>query len=84
MNLKEYIEESGKMKRVDLEKQYSCDECKKTFAAGTVLLIPEPKNISIGPSLLLGAPITIDRASRRYHLACPECKKVHLFGFNSS
>jgi len=84
MNLKQYIKESGKMQSLDQQKKYKCDECKKTFTAGTVLLIPEPKNLFVGPSLLLGSPLTVDRAGERYHLACPKCKQVHLFGFDNA
>ncbi len=82
MNLKTYINKTGKLTSVDVEKKYRCDSCKKSFKAGSVLLKPEPKNISITPPMWMGGILIAEYKGGKYHLHCPKCGAVHLFGFN--
>ena len=85
MKLSEYIEETGKLKNLNLDGEYECDKCKASFKAGEVLLVKELKNLSILPSPMLmgmGGLLTVEYNGDSYHLQCPLCNYTHLFGFN--
>ena len=82
MKFSEYIEETGAFKNLDQNDEYVCDSCKGFFRVGDVLLKKEPSNISITPHPMMGSIYTIMYNNEPYHLHCPLCEMIHLFGFN--
>jgi len=65
----------------ELEKEFRCDDCKKTFLGKDIILFRDSDNVTIIPPPYMNRVIKkID--GNDYVLACPHCKHVHLFGFD--
>lgn len=83
MDIREFKSITGQLSKMDNDTIYKCDKCKRQFKAGDVVLREKSPNLEIIPPFWMQV-ITLEYDGKKYHIHCPLCDSVSLFGFDKA